>query len=659
MYIIDIIPLAFIPRNQAQILSYFHKEPLNRGAVVEVLLGRRKIKGVVAGFDTVKNRKFAFRKSVDFSLKNIGTVIEPEPSVTEGQFKMAKYISDYYYAPLGVCLKTVLPPFWGKKNYKLEIVNHENESLKFMNPNSRFIKTNLKKHYLDYEDDLKKTLKQGHQVFLMVAEQTAGKYFLDKYKKLNPIYISSNLSSKNHYELWQSVQSGKSQLIIGTRIGLFLPFNDLKLIIVDDESHEFYKSDMMPRYNGAMVAEFLAGLFGANIIKSAIVPRVENYESKINDIKLNSLKTKTIIADMVHEIKSGNFSIFSRDLKEEMMDSVSRGENIILYIPRRGYSNFLYCEKCSHIVKCPNCTASLILHKQIVGGEIIDSLWCHKCGYKTPKLKSCNNCGSYKLKPHGAGVERVVSDIKKFFDYQNLTVPPIFCLDSDTTKNDDKKELEIIDNFFAGSRSAHEGKKEKGSILVATQVLFSHKYYLDKIALAGIINADTLINIPDFRAEESLFRQIYTLKNLTPKLIVQTHNPENPTLKYIMDGDMSGFIKEEFENRKVFSYPPFSQIVKLTFKHRDRNKARSESYVLAEKFKQIMRREQYPAIISGPSPAFISRERGMYVWNIILKIKNPPKISDFEKIKRVRERNEFLRLVPNGWLVEADPTSTI
>ena len=643
MYIIDVIPLTFIPRNQSQFLSYFYKEPLSRGAVIECALGSRKIKGIVVSSQDIKESKLNFKKNVNFSLKGINNVISAEPSVSEQQLKIAKYMSDYYYAPLGICLQTVLPPFWGKKKYQLPADSERLLTTDHL-PLVTSVRTNLSDHPADYRQAIEKQIKSGRQTFLMVAESTAALYLIEQYKKYEPIFMSSDLSNKEYYNVWKNVSDG-TKLIIGTRVGLFLPFKNLGLIIVDDESNEFYKSDMMPRYNGTDLADFITKLYGARIIKSSVLPPIHGISSA--SPPTYNLKFKTDIVDMIREIKLGNFSIFSRDLKDAIFKNIEYGKNTILYIPRRGYANFIVCEKCGNTIKCPNCTASLVIHKP----EAMDEMQCHHCNYRGAKPKLCSNCGSYKLKSHGVGIEKVEEELKKMFEYANIKVPEILQLDSDTSKNKDEKELEIIDKF----------KQSKNVILLATQIIFSHKYYLES-PLIGILNADTLINIPDFRAEESLLRQTYTLGQMTDRLILQTYNIESPAPLNIARNNIKEFVDNELKNRNTFGYPPYSQLIKLTYRHKNPVRVRNGAKILAEKLNWFMgntKDELQNINILGPSPAFISREKGFYVWNIIIKSKIKNQKSKVEELEEIKMRNELLRIVPNGWLVDVDPVRAI
>jgi primosomal protein N' (replication factor Y) len=663
MYIIDVIPLALIPRNQTQILSYFNNEPISQGAVVEVALGTRKIKAVVISSDPIKNQKLIFKKNVDFKLKNIIRIINPEPQVSNWQLHIANYISSYYYAPLGICLKTVLPPFWGKRGYKINITEPKTKPEK-ISDKFEFIKSDLKNHSDDYAGIIKEQLKLGKKVFLMVPENTAAQYFLERFSELKPLFISGGLSNKKFYEVWNGTESDEPCLIIGTRIGLFLPFSNLGVTIVDDESNEFYKSDMMPRYSAVEIAIEIAREHGAKLIIGDNVPRLETY-SKISEFipasKSPGPGRSDKIINMVDEIKNANYSIFSRLLKQKIIDNES---HLILYVPHRGHANFILCQKCGKSIKCPNCTTSLVLHKEFAGVPAT-KLLCHHCNYQIPEPKSCPGCGSFQLKPYGIGTEKVVEELKKLEKSlerasvynKNITAKKInvFRLDSDISQNLVEKEMKILDDF----------RKTKSSILVTTQIIFSYKYLLNA-PIIGIINADTLINIPDFRAEEYLFKQIYNLGQMGDSLIIQTHNPEDEAIKLASLGSLQEFMKQELESRKTFAYPPFAQFVKLSYRHKNPAKARSEARILFEKLKialapgrtggQASSQMKTGIQILSLSPAFISKEHGNYIWNVILK--SQIQISN-NKTEERKNRNEFLRFVPPGWTIDVDPKNII
>lgn len=323
-------------------------------------------------------------------------------------------------------------------------------------------------------------------------------------------------------------------------------------------------------------------------------------------VKIENSKNKIKIVDMRKEIRDANFSIFSRHLKEALQVAHERHEKLIIFIPRRGYANFILCKDCGNAIKCKNCSSSLVVHDTI--------LKCHHCDYEEDRPKQCPNCKGYNLKAYGIGIEKVEAELKKFFSYQNLKVPIIDILSSDTKK--------LPDTW---------------GILLATQSLFKYSKLL-KVPYLAIMNADALIHIPDYRAEEMLLRQTLLLASMTDHLLIQTYNPDDPALVASATGTVGEFMKHELENRKSLGYPPFTHLVKLQSRHRNREMLRRNALGLA-------------AQLGGTAyPALIERERGMYVWNILLKF---PVDLDLKK------RNEILSRVPPDWSIDVDPVSIV
>lgn len=550
-YILDVMPLVFIPRNQAQVVSYYHSVPLPRGTVVETLFNNRKIKAVVVESVPLKSRKLAFKKQADFTLKKISRVVKTKSLVSDNQLKIAEYLYLYYYAPLGLSLKTVLSK--------------------------------------------KSKISPTIEILHLFPEHVQAKHFETK--------------------------SGEAA---DTRSALFVPFTNLKKIIVHDEANEFYKSDMTPRYHAVNLAREIARLYGAQFeIADSPVPHQESWIE---------------IIDMVRELRDANFSIFSRDLKESLFRAQEKKEHAILFIPRRGYASSFSCQTCGKPIQCPNCSVSLVLHqavKPLLSG-FTAQLICHHCDYNQTRPKQCPACGSHALKSHGIGIDKVVTELKKLFTYQNLAIPLIFKLDSDTTGNDDAKEAKIIAEF----------QNSKPAILVATSILLSYRDLISA-PFIGIINADTLIHIPDYRAEEALLRQTLLLGSMTEYLIVQTYNPDDPALVAATTGKSKEFMDGELENRKQFGYPPFVQLVKLTNRNRNEQLLRRNATALAQQ-------------LGGTAyPALISRERGLYVWNVLLKLKIKSQISKMDKKEELQQRNRLLSQVPPDWSIDIDPKTIL
>lgn len=325
----------------------------------------------------------------------------------------------------------------------------------------------------------------------------------------------------------------------------------------------------------------------------------------LSEVELKNAKNIKIV-DMRREIRDANYSIFSRHLKEALQVAQEEQKRVIIFIPRKGYANFLLCKDCGNAIKCPNCATSLVSHQ--------NELRCHHCNCVQPIPKTCPSCKSYNLKPYGVGIDKVESELIKFFNYQNLPKPRIKQLIAETKK-----------------------LPEDWDILLATQSIFKYRDLL-KVPFLGIINADTLIHIPDYSAEEKLLRQTLALAAMAEQTYVQTYNPDDPALVAAGTGHADEFWQAELAQRKSLGYPPFVQLVKLSSRHRDGTMLRKNALGLAKQ-------------LNGTAyPPLIPRERGMYVWNILLKF---PK--DLDLIKR----NDTLRYVPPDWSVDVDPVSVV
>ena len=323
---------------------------------------------------------------------------------------------------------------------------------------------------------------------------------------------------------------------------------------------------------------------------------------ELEKFQVSSFKIK--LADMRKEIRDANYSIFSRYLKEALQTY----DKLIIFIPRKGYANFLLCKDCGSGIKCPNCDVLLAQHQ---GPTLM--LMCHHCNYSQQQPKTCPSCRSYNLKPYGIGIEKVEAELLKFFSYQNLAKPNIKTLTSETKK-----------------------LQEDFQILLATQSLFKYRDLL-KVPYLAIMNADTLIHIPDYRAEELLLRQTLLLASMTDHLLIQTYNPEDPALVAAANDKVKEFWKSELETRKTFGYPPFAKLIKLTYRHGDSHIAQRVARNVAEK-------------LGGTAySALISRERGLYVWNVLLKFPE----------KMMNDKRSMINALPPDWHIDVDPISII
>jgi len=426
------------------------------------------------------------------------------------------------------------------------------------------------------------------------------------------------------------------QLTSENKFLVFAPFKNLKSITIKDESSDLYKSwGRKPYYNAKDIAVELAKIHKAKLTLESEFPSIETFygsQEKKFALKISAKggsvfggKNSSIV-DMREEIRNGNTSIISKNLQEKLKNPIKA----ILYIARKGTSTFVMCRECGYVAMCKNCEVPMVFHEDKPSRRLI----CHHCGKDDIAPVLCPICKSAKIKYFGAGTQKVETEIKKLFPDKK-----VFRLDSDISEKP-QEQVKIIKDFI----------NAENSVLIGTQMILNKNLEAD---LSAIISIETILNLPDFENTERVFRIINQLRSLAEKnFLIQTYNPDNFTLKSALANNFEKFYNEEIKTRKAFNYPPFSQIIKLSYCHKDSNKARNEAKILAEKLKQqkkYLKLGDDIVIILGPNPAFVAKENGKYKWNIVLK----------SKIEDLKLRNRLLMIANPYWDVEVDPESIL
>ena len=601
MKIIDVIPTTKIPLAQPQILSYFSAADVLAGSLVEVPLARRKETGVVVDCREVLDFKQEIKRA-DFEMRRVLKIVSSEPVLTEKQVALALWAAKYYWASPGIFLKMMI----SKKNPKSQF----SISNKITNPKPQ----------------------------TLILYPTVPALLAAKGKYPNAIIWHSGLTQKQAREAREKIKNGETETILGARSALFLPFLNLKEIAIEDGANSGHRSwDMFPHYRSQEIADKLAELFGAKLEIKSDIPSIET-NFLVNSINLpaDKQRAQTALIDMREEIKRKNFSIFSETLQREIAKTLAAKKQIILFINRRGAANFVLCRDCGFVANCPNCEVPLAHH--LINGQ--PALICHHCGHKETPPGLCPKCQSHRIKTVGTGTQKVELEAQKLFPAAKIAR-----LDGDIAP-DAKTQQKVIEAFA----------EKKIEILVSTQITFSWLDNLPSVELAALISADTLLHLPDFRSGERTFQTIWSLGHIAQKLAIQSYNPENSVLKYAAKNNWKDFYQEEIDTRKILGYPPFSQLIKLTFRHHDPQKAGTEAKILAVKLKRAGKEKI--ADISEALPAFIPKEKGKYVWNIIMKIpisKSRFQISD----EFLQKRNSILKYVPSNWEIDVDPESLL
>lgn len=421
----------------------------------------------------------------------------------------------------------------------------------------------------------------------------------------------SKYSNNERVEVWKQTleNSDKAQIVIGARSALFLPFNDLGLLIVDEEHEQTFKqTDPAPRYHARDSAIVLANFHNAKVLLGSATPSIETYfntqiekfglvtvTERYNNVRMPEVVLVDLKDKHFRKRMTGHFSDL---LIEEIAEALSLDEQVILFQNRRGYSPIIECMTCGHVPHCQQCDVSLTFHKNK------NQLRCHYCGYSIAKPTHCHSCSSIDLTTKGFGTEQIEQELLSLFPKAKTGR-----MDQDTTRGKFGFE-KIIDTF----------KNREIDILVGTQMLAKGLDF-DNVSLVGIMNADNMLHHPDFRAFERSFQMMTQVAGRAGrsekqgKVVIQTYNPNHNTIQQVTTHNYIGMYKEQLYDRQIYKYPPYFRIIKLTLKHKDFEKLKEGSMWLYQVLSQNL---QMPVL--GPEEPAISRIRNEYIRTILIKI---------------------------------------
>lgn len=461
---------------------------------------------------------------------------------------------------------------------------------------------------------IEKVLKQGKEAILLVPEISLTPQVVGIFKRhfgKTIAILHSGLSNGEKYDEWRKIERKEVSIVIGARSAIFAPFTKLGIIIIDEEHSTTYKQENTPRYNAIDVAIKRGKYYNCPVVLGSATPSVESYtRAKMNVYTLLEMKQrvnnnlpKVTLIDMKDEFKKGN-RVFSSLLKEKINDRLSKGEQVIILLNRRGYSTVISCKSCGFTHKCPNCDIPLTYHKNL------NVMKCHYCDYTVPKLSVCPNCHSNNINSFGLGTEKLECLIKETF-----SLARVVRMDVDTTRN--KGALEKIINDF---------KDEKYNILVGTQMIAKGLDF-PKVTLAGVINGDASLNIPDFRSGQRTFELLNQLagragrSSLSGEVIIQGFNINHYSIITASKHDYDTFYKREMEIRKALGYPPYFNLCLIKLSGKSYEQVLKEADKIA-----VYLRENLSDIILGPSTANIPKINNIYYIQIIIKFKKTSEI---------------------------------
>lgn len=482
-------------------------------------------------------------------------------------------------------------------------------------------KTELYIHLIDY------VLKQRRQVLYLVPEIALTTQLTGRLQKVfgdKVVIYHSKFSDNERVDIWKKLlNSSEPCVVIGARSSVFLPFSSLGLVIVDEEHEQAYKQqEPSPRYNARDAAIVLANMHGAKTLLGSATPAIETYyKAKSGRFGLVTLSERyegarlpqIEIVDMSTARKKGEVQgIFSLHTRRLVNESLGRGEQAILFLNRRGYAPIARCKLCGYVPKCENCDVTLTYHRHS------DKLICHYCGtpYAVPDI--CPACKEPGIEVLGYGTERVEEEVESIFPDAK-----ILRMDLDTTRSKDSYD-NIIDDFSKG----------KAQILVGTQMV-SKGLDFDNVSTVGVINADTLINFPDFRASERAFNMLEQVAGRAGrrkddgKVTIQTYNPTHPIFPYLLAHDYKGFYNNEIAERNKYNYPPFVRVIYVYIKHKDAAAVSSISFEFASRLRNLFGNR-----VSGPDEPYVARVQTLYIRRIMLKVETNASISKVKALLR-------------------------
>ncbi len=462
---------------------------------------------------------------------------------------------------------------------------------------------------------IKKALKEKKQVLYLVPEIALTTQLTNRLQRIfgNKLGVyHSKFSDTERVEIWNNVLQNKNyEVIIGVRSSIFLPFKQLGLIIVDEEHEPSYKQyDPAPRYHARDSAIMLAHMHGAKTLLGSATPSIESFfnvqTEKYGYVTLNVRHheiqlPKIKVVDMKEAYRKKQFEgHFSDTLLEQIKETLDNKEQVILFQNRRGYAPYVECKACAYVPKCQHCDVSLTYHAHI------NTLTCHYCGYSEALSDNCPSCQTPGLKTRGFGTEQIQEEISNFFPEAK-----VMRMDLDTTRS--KKSYQQIISAV---------ENHKTDILVGTQMVTKGLDF-DKVSLVGILNADNLMNFPDFRSHERAFQLLAQVsgragrKHKRGSVVIQTSTPEHPVIKQVIENDYAGMYKQQTAERDLFKYPPYYRLIQITIKDKNIQLVNLAVEELTHNLRHV-----FGARVLGPVTPVISRIQNQYIRQFLLKIEN-------------------------------------
>lgn len=497
-------------------------------------------------------------------------------------------------------------------------------------------------------------LSRGRQVIMLVPEISLATQVVGRFTERFPGQVAvlhSGLKDSERYQAWQAIAAGRISIVVGPRSALFAPFTNVGFIAIDEEHEDAYKQDVAPRYHARQVAREIARRHNAVVLLGSATPDVGTYRAARDGvIELLELRSRVgpmlldphdahrsrlelpsvSLVDMRLELQQGNTHIFSRELRARMAQAVSAGEQVILFLNRRGQSTFIQCRSCGHVVTCPFCDVPLCYH----GDHRL--VLCHRCGHRQPPPHRCPECASPAIGYYGTGTQRVELETKRL-----LPNARVMRWDRDVLKRG-------VDHTTLMQRVL----RHEVDIVVGTQMVAKGLDF-PLVSLIGVVNSDTVLHLPDFRAAERTFQLLTQVAGRAGRrvpgshVVVQSYSVDHYAIQTACRYDYDGYFAEETAYRQHQGYPPFKRLIRLVYRHPNETTCQSAAEEMADMLAHSAFRLRLSEVdLLGPTPAFTARIRGRYQWQILLRGSDALALAGATQFDP-------------GWLVDVDPVSLL
>ncbi len=590
------------------------------GIRVLVPFGNRKVQAYV--IDVLKDKP-----ECNFELKPVIKAIDKEPLFDKREYELALWMERFYFSSRGEILDVMIPG--GKRDSTHGALDFGEPVLKpdvqLTDEQEKAIKTVMEGtgslFYLFGITGSGKTevflrcaeqvIAQGGQVIYLVPEITLTHQLaiqvMNRFKN-NVAILHSGLTDSQRIAQWRKIKRGEVSLVIGARSAVFAPFEKLKMIIIDEEHENSYKSGNDPRYHARQVAQKRIADCNGKLLMGSATPSLEAWQLMKDPAKMTRINlTKRVGGGSIPKVEIADMSkeegIFGKVLQEEMTRTLASGKQVILFLNRRGYSYYFHCKSCGFELKCPHCDVAMTYHRRL------GLLQCHYCGYSQKPIKVCPECGSLDVLYSGFGTEQVEQEIERLFPQYRAAR-----LDTDTVAKDRKIIQKTLDEFREG----------KINILIGTQMVAKGLNF-PNVQLVGIVLADSGLLIPDFRAEERTFDLLVQVAgrsgraDTSGRVVVQTRMKDNPAIVLASKSQVEEFFDNELDTRKLLGFPPFSRMINLVIRSPKADAARTFANELANRLRQVATNTQ----IYGANECPIEKIRANYRFQVLLKTTRP------------------------------------